>query len=341
MKTAIVGCGNVFNLAYLPIIRKIKGIELKATCDIEVEKAKNASAKLGIDKFYPDMQSMLKSEKLDLIILCTPTYTHHKLSILGLKNGAHVICEKPIAVNSDQAKKMIEASDKTGKKLFIAQARRFDPRWTGIKADIDSKSVGEVVFLRRSEQAGASFPRGSWYVDPKKGGGVLLDVGIHCSDFINWYVGEGKFPATIKATGLTGSDAGGGEDCIIFASVFLEYENGKSGLFEVSWMHPRAHGPFYSDLTIWGTNGKIEYEDKNSNPMLTVQEEKTEFPRYYPMMSAPPVTFQIEVQHFVDCIRYNREPRVTSAEALLALEIIEEARSCIELRKTSHSIFSK
>lgn len=330
MKTGIAGCGNIFNLAYKPIVGKVDGLEIVAFCDINGEKAKKASEDLGVGKYYRDAEEMLKAESLELLILCTPTYTHKDLAIMGLEHGVNVITEKPIATNVEEANKMLEASRANKRNLFVALARRFDPRWRKIKEEIDSKKIGEIFFIKRSECAGASFPPGSWYMDPDKGGGVLLDVGIHCADLFNWYFAS--TPSLVKAWGVSDNSENGKKGCIVFASVYVEYENKASGIFEVSWMHPKAYAPFYSDITIWGTGGKIEYSDKNTNPMLSVSDKVAEFPRYFPMMSSPPVTFQNEIQHFIDCIREGTEPEVTAEDAISALETIEKAHSCFVYR---------
>jgi predicted dehydrogenase len=152
----------------------------------------------GIEK-YRSFETMLADPSLDLIDLCLPSYLHRELAIQTLEAGKHVLVEKPIALNVEDADAMIAAAEKAGRLLMVAQVLRFWPEFAAIKDLLDS---GEYGPLR-----GAHFKRvisrpkwsgDDWFSDPAKTGGAVVDLHIHDTDFIHYLFGE---PAAVWSTG--------------------------------------------------------------------------------------------------------------------------------------------
>ncbi|MFQ6063102.1 MAG: Gfo/Idh/MocA family protein, partial [Methanosarcinales archaeon] len=291
LKVAIVGNGNICNLAHIPAWKSIKEAEVVATCDIIEEKAKKACIDLGAKEYYTSIDDLLGNDNIDLVDLCVPTHEHANLAIKALESGKHVICEKPISNNLQSAKLMISAAKKNGNKLYIAHTRRFDPRLTTIKESIDSGKIGTPIYIRRCERSYLPFPKDMWHWDTAKSGGVLLDIGIHCADLVRWLLDSE--PIEVFAKGKTIREEAKEMNCYDLGVAMILFEENKNAVIEASWAHPKTYAPFYSELDIVGTKGKIEYSDKKTNPMMVVNDH-VNYPRYSPLVSSMLESFCIE-----------------------------------------------
>lgn len=327
MRVAIVGNGNIYNLAHVYAWQSLKDVDIQATCDIIPERAEKACRDAAAKNYYTNMDDLLSNDDIDVIDLCVPTYEHARLSIAALKAGKHVICEKPMSRSLESAVEMLKAAEKSGKGLYIGHTRRFDQRWKMIKAGIDSGKIGMPLYIRRCERSWLPFPSNSWYWDFEKSGGVLLDIGIHCVDLVNWFFGSK--PREVFACGKMIRDEAQAKGVHDLATVMLRYEDGKTAFIDVSWAFPKTSAPFYSSLDIIGTDGRIEYSDKNANPMVFAG-DRIEFPRYSSLLSANLEAFSDEIREFVECIDSGREPAVTAHDAYDALKIISAAEESVK-----------
>ena len=127
LKVGIIGCGGIANGKHMPSLAKIAEIEMVAFCDIEIEKAEAAAKKYGTEqaKVYTDYKELLKDNDIDVVHVCTPNRSHSSITVDVLEAGKHAMCEKPMAKTSDEARKMLEAANRTGKKLTIGYQNRF------------------------------------------------------------------------------------------------------------------------------------------------------------------------------------------------------------------------
>ena len=119
VKIGLVGCGGIANGKHLPSYSKIPEAELVAFCDIVVERAEKAKEKYGTAdaKVYTDYKELLANEEIDAVLVLTHNSMHCEITVAALNAGKHVLCEKPMAITYEEAKKMIEARDKSGKLL--------------------------------------------------------------------------------------------------------------------------------------------------------------------------------------------------------------------------------
>ena len=123
-RIAIIGCGMICNAAHMPSIMELKkkGLaEVVAVADIREQAARETAERWGIPAWYTDPQQMLDEVKPDWVSVCTPNVYHKQWSIAALRAGAHVMCEKPIALKYQDAKEMFEEADKAGKLLCISR----------------------------------------------------------------------------------------------------------------------------------------------------------------------------------------------------------------------------
>jgi len=192
-------------------------VKLTAICDIDSEKFQGKTVKGNIDvgtgkydfskyNLYTDLDEMLEKEELDYLDIALPTYLHAEATIKALNKGIHVLCEKPMALTSEECKKMIEAAEKNNKKLMIAQCLRFWPAYETLKEYVESGKFGKALggyFFR-----GGGTPRWSydnWLLDKNRSGGCLLDQHIHDVDMINWLFGVPQSVSTLARNVIPGS----------------------------------------------------------------------------------------------------------------------------------------
>jgi predicted dehydrogenase len=128
IKAGIIGCGGIANGKHMPSIKATGEIDLVAFCDIIKERADKAALEYGASgaKVFTDYKELLELD-LDAVYVCTPNRSHSFITVDALHSGKHVMCEKPMAINATEAKKMLDAAIETGKVLTIGYQNRFRP----------------------------------------------------------------------------------------------------------------------------------------------------------------------------------------------------------------------
>ena len=189
MKIALVGVGGMGNV-HFTIYKGMKNIELVALCDIRMDMLKEKVGDYPV-RLYADMDEMLAAEKPDIVDICTPTYLHVEQTIKAMEAGAHVLCEKPMGLNTAETEVLLEAIKRTGKRYMTAQVVRFMNPYVYLKGVIDSGKYGrlESLSMRRFSHA-PLWSWENWFLYEKKSGHVALDLMIHDVDFMQSVFGE-------------------------------------------------------------------------------------------------------------------------------------------------------
>lgn len=192
LRIAIVGCGGIANQKHMPAIKKnADKAELVAFCDIIKERADKAAKEYGTAdaKVYTDYKEMLadKDVDIDVVHVCTPNVAHCPITVAAFEAGKHVMCEKPMAHCTEDAKKMIDAWKKSGKKFTIGYQNRFRDDTQTLHASCEADELGEIYFAKAHALRRRAVP--TWGVFPNKalqGGGPLIDIGTHALDITLW-----------------------------------------------------------------------------------------------------------------------------------------------------------
>ena len=185
VKIGLVGCGGIANGKHLPSYSKIPEAELVAFCDIVVERAEKAKEKYGTAdaKVYTDYKELLANEEIDAVLVLTHNSMHCEITVAALNAGKHVLCEKPMAITYEEAKKMIEARDKSGKLLTIGYQGRFRANSMYLKELADAGEFGEIYYAEATALRRRAVPTWGVFIDEEKqGGGPLIDIGTHALD---------------------------------------------------------------------------------------------------------------------------------------------------------------
>ncbi|MEO1102293.1 MAG: Gfo/Idh/MocA family oxidoreductase [Pseudomonadota bacterium] len=191
--------------AYLPAFAHIEGAQVVAVASGRIDSARDTAEAYGVPHATDDWQAMLDDHQLDLVCIATPTVYHAPMTLAALKRGAHVLCEKPTAMNAGEARSMLEAAKAAGRLHMIDHELRFNPTRARIAELIHSGELGEIRHVNITN-IGASWadpgsrPKGDWWSDAAMGGGRLGANGSHQVDMLRWWLGE---PRAVIGQALT------------------------------------------------------------------------------------------------------------------------------------------
>ncbi|KFC67371.1 putative oxidoreductase [Devosia sp. LC5] len=191
---AIAGCGAVSTLYYAPalaILQQKGRIGRITAFDPNAAQAHAFAGLVGgteVSQTFDDLLAL----PADLLIVASPPMAHADQVIATLNAGKHVLCEKPLAIGSAQARQMIEASVRNNRLLFVGHVRRQFPATNAIRDIVRSGLLGQISAVTCFEGGPFSWPiSGSGYFSrASSGGGVLQDIGTHCLDLLIWWLGE-------------------------------------------------------------------------------------------------------------------------------------------------------
>lgn len=195
IKVGIIGCGGIANGKHMPSLAKVENCEMIAFCDIVVEKAEKAAEKYGTPdaKVYTDYKELLKDESIDVVHVCTPNRSHSFITVDALEAGKHVMCEKPMAINSVEAKKMLDAAERTGKLLSIGYQSRFRADSVYLKQEAEDGVFGDIYYAKATAIRRRAVPTwGVFLNEEEQGGGPLIDIGTHALDLTLWIMNNYK-----------------------------------------------------------------------------------------------------------------------------------------------------
>lgn len=322
IRVGVVGAGNIFRRGYLPALVQTEAITVAAVTDIDAQRAREAAAELPGARVEATLANLLARQDLAAVFVLTPTHTHAEITISALQAGKHVLCEKPMARSATDARRMIAAAERAGRRLMVGHTRRFDERWIAIQDQIRAGQIGDPVYLFRSEHGHNGADATAWTWHAEQSGGVLWDVGIHVAELIGWYFGEPPRACFAKVLHVRPeSVAGGAADAAV---VVFDCGPARHAMLSVSWMHPPGWGPFYASMEVVGTTGRIDYRDLDAHPAMVVTGELG-IPRYSPLLSATSTAFLREIEHFANALVEDAPFAISVEDALSAVQIVEAA----------------
>lgn len=186
LKVGFIGCGGIANGKHFPGMEQQSELaEMVAFCDLVKERAERAAAKYGTPdaKVYTDYRELLADKSIDAVFVLTPNVSHAEITCAALESGKHVLCEKPMAATEADAKKMLEARDKSGKLLTIGYQYRHFPVNQVAKKTIDDGWLGDIYYAEALYLRRRGVPTWGVFTDKsKQGGGPLIDIGTHALD---------------------------------------------------------------------------------------------------------------------------------------------------------------
>jgi len=325
VRVAVVGLG-MMGTTHFKGYQSIPEAEVVAVCDVSGRKLSGdwSAAAGNIDtgaahqtdlsrlRTYEKFGRLLRDKDVDLVDLCVPTFQHAPMAMKALKAGKHVFCEKPMAITSRKAARMIAAAEASGRMLAVGHVLRFWPEYLLIKQWIDSGVYGAVrsaMFTRLSGRPLWSWD--NWLQDPKRSGAAALDLHIHDADTIQWFFGR---PGKVSATGTFEGEA------LSHVVARYHYDGGPLVMAEGGWDYPQSF-PFRMEASVVFEKAAVEYSSRRS-PTLTVYEADAKEPTHPPVAAQDGYTE--ELRYFIGCVASGRKPdRIAPADAAAAVAIVE------------------
>ena len=341
LKVGIIGCGAIAVEKHLKSLQKISQVEVAALCNRNIEKAKSVAKEFGTAdaKVYSDYRELLMDESLDVVHVCTPNVSHAEITIAALEAGKHVMCEKPMAKTSEEAKQMLAAAKKSGKKLSIGYNNRFRSDSQYLHQAVSRGDLGEIYYAKAHAIRRRAVPTWGVFLDEEKqGGGPLIDIGTHALDLTLWMMDNyqpqsvmgsvfhklGKQKDAANAFGSWDPDEFKVEDS---AFGFIKMQNGATIVLESSWAL-NSLDVDEAKCSLSGTKGGADM--KNG---LRIHGE--DFGKLYTTnveLDPGGVAFfegeteseaDLEMRLWIECILHDTEPVVKPEEAMVVTQILE------------------
>jgi predicted dehydrogenase len=250
LRWGIVGLGRFTEHTFLPAIKSVRKSIVTSLCSRDYNRAKELAEKFGVPNYFNDYDEFLKSD-IDVVYVASANAFHYEQVIKAANAGKHILCEKPLALNSKQAEEMVEAAEKNNVRFAVNYVHHFHPLVLKAKELIKDQRLGKLVSVQVNFNI--DFPPDNNFRFKKElsGGGALRDIGTHMIDLLRFFGGE-----IIEIDGVI--------DNIIyqsevddFASAIVKFEKGGYGYFNVSYNTKRA----FNRIDILCHKGAIEIEN--------------------------------------------------------------------------------
>lgn len=319
LKVAVIGCG-FFSSNHLHAWSQIEDVEIVGVCDLDQAKAIWAGA-----RSYSDARDMLLVEKPDFVDIITTVDSHRPLVELAASLGVAVICQKPFANTLEDAKAMVDVCARASLPLMVHENFRFQSPIMAIKRLLEEGRIGKPSYARISFRHGYDIYTGQPYLLTEKRL-AIMDLGIHLLDVLRYLMAE---PSRLFCRTQQVNPRVVGEDCV---TITTDHEDGGVALVDFSFAAVIDPDPFPQTLIrIEGDRGTLELLEgyklrvSGDGPPVEINVE----PKVPAFGAKPWHAIQESVcniqQHWVDCLKQNREPATSGADNLKTLELVLRA----------------
>lgn len=250
VRVGVIGAGAIAQIAHLVVLRRLDEAEMVGLCDNDVSKAQALARRFGIPEVYDDIEDLLRYAQPEALVVCTPNHLHEVHAMTALSAGAHVLCERPLALTTEGVERVVAAGKHGDRTVMVGMNSRFR---SDAKAVRDFVAGGELGALR-AIRAGwyilrPTGPEAGWRVRrAESGGGAMLDLGLPLVDLALWLAG---CPVTQRVTAaFSGSDDGAVEQA---GCALIQCERKLSIFVDVSWRHVGQEEKYWCNVL--GANG--------------------------------------------------------------------------------------
>lgn len=306
------------------------GCKVVAVADPDDARLAQVSKEFNVPKRYASGEEMIDKEELDVVAVATPNKFHMPLTVAALRKGCHVLCEKPMAMNAAEARRMLNAARKADRRIMINFSFRFTPQSQALRREVDRGTLGDVYFCRTVWLRRRGLPGfGGWFGQKAlSGGGPLIDLGVHRLDLALWMMG---YPQPVWVTASTydhlareiAAREGKKFDVEDFAAGFVKFENGATLEIEASWaghikeqelMHTRWMGTS-GGMVQYNVNEGYDFHAELFTERDGVRYDMAPHPPY-PHVPSP-------MEHFIESIVKDTPHTATGEEGLIVMQLLD------------------
>lgn len=248
LRAAVVGTGAISQIMHVPILVEHPDVEVAVLADADVLKARTVANRFGVPEATDD-DSVLTREDLDVAVLCTPNHLHEAHAITALEAGKHVFVERPLALTSAGARRVVDAARASGAHLVVGLPHRFRPEASALRSYVAGGEMGDLhsvrgIWLTRSVRVN----RPTWrHRRAEAGGGALMELGVPTLDLCLWLVG---YPEMSRVSCLTVPGEHEVEDAAV---IMARSVDGLVITLEVSSRYFASHDHYYA--RVMGSDG--------------------------------------------------------------------------------------
>lgn len=190
VRVGLIGTGAISQIVHAPIFAEREDVDLVALADLDVHRAEALSRRFGVP-LVMSADEVIEHDELDAVALCTPNHLHEEMAIAALEAGKHVFVERPLALTSEGARRVIDVAERTGLRLVVGMPHRYRPGVVALQSFLAGDELGDVYAVRGAWlNRPVPVTRPTWRQDPAcAGGGVLVDLGVPALDLCLFLVG--------------------------------------------------------------------------------------------------------------------------------------------------------
>lgn len=232
VRVGVLGLGSIAQVVHLPVLSELAHVHLAAVCDVDDAKAKTIASRFGIPRVFRTDEDVFAADDLDAVVIATPNHLHAEQAQAALSAGKHVLLEKPIGLDPEEARAVLRAAERAGRTLMVAMNHRYRPDTLALKPFADGGELGQIFLAR-----GAWLNRKTRVLRPTwrhrkatAGGGALMDLGTQALDLCLWMLG---FPRAVSVACHT--NPGEAMEVEDTAALIIRLENGAAISLSVGW----------------------------------------------------------------------------------------------------------
>jgi 1,5-anhydro-D-fructose reductase (1,5-anhydro-D-mannitol-forming) len=320
-KWGIIGAGIIADTRFAPALREARDSTLVAVASRDPERAAAFARKHSANRSYADPVELCQDPEVEAVYVASPNHLHAEHTILAASHHKHVLCEKPMALNVAECESMIRTAEKAGVVLGVAYMMPFHSSHQIVKRLLDERLLGRISLVKSDYLIslpyfqGSSFSTNQFRLIKALGGGVIMDLGVHCINTIRYLLGsEVQSVSSLYGALRFECDA---EDTAV---LLLHFDNGALGVLSLSF------------ATQWGRNGIEFYGERGA---LISEQSLSQVPEaivrscvdgkwteYATELLNP---YLGEIEHFTECIRTGAKPITSGELGMVDIRIVEAA----------------
>ena len=304
--------------------------ELVAIASRTAEHAKKVSERFNIPNVYvggDNWKTLIDKEELDIVSICTPNYLHAPIVLKAIENDCNILCEKPIAISRDELSQIEEKLKNKNIIFFTSFQKRYNPVFKLLKEIIENNVLGKIISVRYyfshygPYKSWKALSEEKWFFDSKKaGGGVLLDLGVHCIDILRYLLGEYD-----RVNGINFNTS-----CINMedednCNVLFRFKNDTLGLISVSWCNEPSEF-----LEIYAKKGYIKVDISGRSRLSFGPNSLKKNKSIKRLLKFKPTNKSAQnklIDHFINCIQTKKQESPNFDDGKKAVEFVLEAYS--------------
>jgi predicted dehydrogenase len=326
----IVGAGRIARSHLTSLASNAEG-KAVAIYDVMPERAEQAAAEFGIPRVARSLEELLERRDVQAVIVCTPPVAHAAPAIAALDAGKHVLCEKPFALDTAEAERMIQAAEQSHRYLAVCSARlRCGVGARTARRLASSGELGTVYHVRctqlrvRGRPGIDIFPDAAWFLDKARaGGGALIDTGVYRVDLLLWLLGYPRVTSVLCSTyqGIgPAPEPGVSQSVEDHATLMFTCASGASGVLETAWA---SNASGVNSIMVLGTKAALRFD-----PLTKITVEPDRQTIEDALLALPDNDnsgFGDVTTQFVRAILADHQPETPPREALEVTRLIDAA----------------